>query len=234
MVACIFAFACPGGAWAKKVYSPLVEEGEFATEYQLDVTVDADPGKNGTSVHQFELGYGVTDRWHTAIYGIFSAKPGRKFRYSAFKWENILQLYPHDAHGVDTGLYLEYLVPAASEKTNQSLELRLLLEKGTVRWRHTLNLNLEKRFGASLKDTDFGFVWSSRWNLSTVFRPGFEAFATFGSLRRLRPLDRQSILVGPVIYGTLRGGLKYEAGYLFGLTRASVDGNVKLNLELEF
>ncbi len=236
MAILLFAFigcAAPP-AWAKKVYSPLVEGGEAAFEYQLDVSVDGNPQENGTSIHQFELGYGITDRWHSAIYGIFTDAPERKFRYSAFKWENIYQLFEHGAHWLDAGLYLEYLVPASSQNSNQSLEFKLLLEKDTGAWLHTLNLNLEKQFGDLLKDADFGYAWRSKWKLTPAFRPGFEAFATIGPLRRFRPLDQQSLLVGPVIFGKLGGRLEYEAGYLFGLTRGSVDGDIKINLEFEF
>ncbi|MDQ6958846.1 MAG: hypothetical protein Q9M24_07000 [Mariprofundaceae bacterium] len=221
-------------ALAKKVYSPNVEQGELELEYQGDVTVDGNPQKNGTSRHQFELSYGVTDRWHSAVYGIFTDMPKRKFRYSAFKWENIYQLFEPGTHWLDTGLYLEYLVPAASQNTTQSLEFKLLLEKHAGSWLHTLNLEVAKQFGTSLRDTTFGYAWRSKWQMVRTFNPGFEAYGTIGPLRRFSPIDQQSHLVGPVLYGNLTDSLKYEVGYLFGLTHGSVDGNVKFNLELAF
>jgi len=221
-------------ASAKKIYSPDVEKGELELEYQGDVTVDGNPQRNGTNRHQFELSYGVTDNWNSAVYGIFTDAPGRKFRYSAFKWENIYQLFEPGTQWLDAGLYLEYLVPASSQNTTQSLEFKLLLEKHTGSWLHTLNLVLGKQFGTSVRDITFGYAWRSKWEVARMFNPGFEAFATIGPLRRFRPVDQQSHLVGPVVYGKLTDRLKYEAGYLFGLTRSSVDGNVKFNLEFEF
>jgi len=225
---------CASPASAKKVYSPNVEGGELEFEYNLDITVDGNPQKNKTNRHQFELGYGITDRWHSSVYGIFADAPGQKFRYSAFKWENIYQLFEPGTQWLDAGLYLEYFVPAASQNANQALEFKLLLEKQSGSWLHTLNLELAKQFGTSVRDTTFGYAWRSKWQVTRAFNPGFEAFATIGPLRRFRPVDQQSHLVGPVIYGKLTDSLKYEAGYLFGLTRGSVDGNVKFNLELEF
>jgi len=221
-------------AWAKKVYSPNVEGGEVELEYKLDVTVDGDSRKNGTNHHQFSLSYGITDRWLSEITGILTDAPGRKFRYSAFKWENIYQIFEPGEQWLDAGLYLEYKAPASSQNTAQSLEFKLLLEKDTGAWLHTLNLVLAKEFGASVRDTTFGYAWRSKWQVARAFNPGFEAFATIGPLRRFRPVDQQSHLVGPVIYGKLTNSLNYEAGYLFGLTRGSVDGNIKFNLELEF
>jgi len=232
LLVCLMCAANP--ASAKKVYSPNVEKGELELEYQSDVTVDGNSQKNGANRHQFELSYGVTDNWNSAVYGIFTDAPGRKFRYSAFKWENIYQLFEPGSQWLDAGLYLEYLVPAASQNTTQSLEFKLLLEKHTGSWLHTLNLVLGKQFGTSVRDTTFGYAWRSKWEVARTFNPGFEAFATIGPLRRFRPVDQQSHLVGPVVYGKLTDHLKYEAGYLFGLTRGSVDGNVKLNLEFEF
>jgi len=229
---CLICIARP--AMAKKVYTPNVEEGELELEYQGDVTVDGNPRKNGINRHQFSLSYGMTDRWLSEVSGIFTDAPGRKFRYSAFKWENIYQLFEPGAQWLDAGLYLEYLVPASSQNTAQSLEFKLLLEKHAGSWLHTLNFVLEKQFGTSVRDSTFGYAWRSKWQLTRAFNPGFEAFGSIGSLRRFRPVDQQSHLVGPVFYGKLTDSLKYEAGYLFGLTRGSVDGNVKLNLEFEF
>jgi len=219
---------------AKKVYSPNVEQGALELEYQGDVTVDGNQKKNGASRHQFELSYGITDRWHSAVYGIFADAPERKFRYSAFKWENIYQLFESGTQWLDAGLYLEYLVPASSQNANQALEFKLLLEKQVTTWKHTLNIVLAKQFGDSAQDISYGYAWRSKWQLTRAFNPGFEAFGTIGSFRKFRPADQQSHLIGPVLYGKLTDSLKYEAGYLFGLTRGSVDGNVKLNLEFEF
>lgn len=230
----VYLMCTANSAFAKKVYSPNVEEGELELESQSDVTVDGNPQKNGTNRHQFELSYGVTDRWHSAVYGIFTDAPKRKFRYSAFKWENIYQLFEPGAQWLDAGLYLEYLIPAASQNTTQSLEFKLLLEKRADFWLHTLNLEVAKQFGTSMRDTTFGYAWRSKWQVTRTFNPGFEAYGSIGSLRRFSPVDQQSHLVGPVLYGKLTDSLKYEAGYLFGLTRGSVDGNIKFNLELEF
>jgi len=232
LLACLMYAASP--ALAKKVYSPNVGEGELELEYQTDVTVDGNPRKNGANRHQFELSYGITDRWLSEVSGIFTAEPGRKFRYSAFKWENIYQLFEPGAQWLDAGLYLEYFVPAASQNENQALEFKLLLEKRISSWKHTLNVVLAKQFGDSAQDISYGYAWRSKWQLTRAFNPGFEAFGTIGSLRTFRPVDQQSHLVGPALYGKLTDSLKYEVGYLFGLTRSSVDGNVKLNLEFEF
>jgi len=232
LLVCLMCIATP--ALAKKVYSPNVEGGELALEYQSDVTVDGDPKKNGSSQHQFELAYGVTDRWHSGIYGIFADKPGQKFRYSAFKWENIYQLVEPGSQWLDMGLYLEYFIPAASQHEKQALEFKLLLEKNSDSWRHTLNIVLAKQFGDSTKNTSYGYAWRSQWRMTRAFNPGFEVYGTIGPLRKFRPVEQQSHLIGPVLYGELTGGLKYEIGYLFGLTRGSVDGNVKFNIEMEF
>ena len=67
-------------------------QGEVEVGYLLDYSVDANPAINSSARHQFEVEYGVSERWLTAVYGDFRKRPGQKFAYQGFKWENIYQL----------------------------------------------------------------------------------------------------------------------------------------------
>jgi len=64
------------------------------------------------------------------------------------------------------------------------------------------------------------------------FEPGVEYHSVFGPVTGGTPFEQQRHFAGPVVYGRL-GALKYDVGYLFGLTDASVDGMVKWILEYE-
>jgi len=223
----------PQVAEAKKIYSPFVEKGELEFEYQLDYAVDADPAKNGSSKHQFELEYGLTERWQTAIYGVFAKNPGGNFRYNALKLESIYQMFEKDAYWLNAGLYFEYLNTSASINSPDSLEIKLLLEKQYGRLVNKANITLKKELGAHARGATFGYSWQTRWQWRKELEPGVELYSSLGELRNINALSGQSHLVGPVLFGKL-GEMKYELGYLFGLTTGSTDGVFKAVLSFEF
>ncbi|HKI62312.1 MAG TPA: hypothetical protein VKA31_08470 [Mariprofundaceae bacterium] len=227
-------FSLPQQGWATKVYSPIVSGGELEIEFQNDFILDADPAKNGASKHQLELAYGVTDRWQTGLYGVLEKKTGQSLSYTQTKWSNILQLFEQGEHWLDAGLYLEYIKPAASLQQPDVLELKLLLEKPVGELIHTLNVIVVKPLGHSPQGTTWEYAWRSLWNMGSDFQAAIEAYGALGRVGTISTPSGQNHLLGPVLRGKLFDDFKYDAGYLFGLTRGSVDGLIKLNFDYEF
>jgi len=225
----------PADAEAKKVYSPIIEQDELEFEYYLDYDIDADPTKNTNARHQFELEYGVTDRWMTAIYGDFRKRPGKTFAYQGLKWENIYQLFEQGERFLDAALYVEYIMPQSSLNKPDAFEFKLLLEKESGRLINTFNLIMKKELGVNAKkNTSIAYSWKSNWRWKRYLEPGFELYSSLGELGNTKPLAQQSHQIGPVFSGKLHNGMGYELGYLFGLTTASPQGAVKLVLSYEF
>ncbi|MBL4774545.1 MAG: FTR1 family protein [Mariprofundus sp.] len=225
----------PADAEARKVYSPIVEQGEVELEYFLDYAVDTDPAKNTSARHQFELEFGVTDRWMTAIYGDFRKRPGQAFAYQGVKWENIYQLFEQGERWLDAALYFEYIMPQTSLNKPDIFEFKLLLEKEDGRLINTVNLTLKKELGArATKNTLLNYAWRTKWRWKRYLEPAFEMYGSFGELGNTSSLAKQSHQAGPVIMGKFRNGMGYELGYLFGLTPATDQGTVKLILGYEF
>jgi len=225
----------PADAQAKKVYSPIVEQGEIELEYFLDYTIDADPAKNTSARHQIELEFGVTDRWMTAIYGDFRKNPGKSFAYQGLKWENIYQLFEQGERLFDAALYFEYILPQASLNKPDVFEFKLLLEKEDGRLINTANIILKKELGKlATKNTLLNYAWRTKWRWKRHLEPGFEMYGSFGELGNTSALSQQSHQAGPIIMGTFRNGMGYELGYLFGLTTATAQGTVKLIVGYEF
>jgi len=228
-------FVQPIDAQAKKVYSPIVEQGEVELEYYLDYAIDSDPAKNTSARHQFELEMGVTDRWQTAIYGDFRKRPGQTFTYQGLKWENIYQLFEQGERWLDAGLYFEYISPQSSLNKPDAVEFKLLLEKEFGKVIHTTNLVFKKELGLNAKkNTLAGYAWRSKWRKSRVWEPAVEVYGSLGELGNAKSLSQQSHQIGPVFMGKLHNGFSYEVGYLFGLTQASDQGAIKLVLGYEF
>lgn len=235
MMICMVVSMVPADAYAKKVYSPIVEEGELELEYFLDYSFDSDPAKDGSSRHQFEFEYGVTDRWLTGVYGDFRKRPGQGFAYQGLKWENIYQLFEQGEHWLDTGLYLEYIVPKSSLNKPDVIEFKLLLEKESGKVVNTANLVLKKELGVNAtKNTSSGYAWRSKWRWMPEVEAALELYGSIGELGNTSPLTQQSHQAGPVLLGKLKGGIGYEIGYLFGLTSSSDEGMFKMILSYEF
>jgi len=225
----------PVDAEAKKVYSPIVEEGEIELEYLLDYAIDSNPAKNTSARHQFEFELGVTDRWQTAIYGDFRKRPGQGFTYQGLKWENIYQLFEQGERWLDAGLYFEYIAPQSSLNKPDAVEFKLLLEKTFGKIVHTANLVFKKEVGANAaNNTLAGYTWRSKWRETRAWEPAVEIYGSLGELGNTKPLAQQSHQIGSVFMGKLRNGFNYEVGYLFGLTSASDQGTIKLVIGYEF
>ncbi len=225
----------PANAEAKKVYSPIVEQGEVEFEYLMDYDIDADATKNTNARHQFELELGITDRWMTAFYGDFRKRPGKAFAYQGMKWENIYQVFEQGERMIDLGLYFEYILPQSSLNKPDAFEFKLLLEKETGRLINTFNLIMKKELGAKAKNnTAIGYGWKTNWRWKRYLEPGFEVYGSLGELGNTKTLSQQKHQAGPVLTGKFHNGMSYELGYLFGLTTASPQGAVKLILAYEF
>jgi len=230
----MLVFCMPQNGWATKVYSPGVSAGELEIETQNDITRDANPAKNGTAKHQIELAYGVTDRWQTGLYGVFEKIPGQSLIHTQTKWANVFQLFEEGEQWLDAGLYLEYIKLAGSQRKPDVAEFKFLLEKPAGDLIHTLNITLKKPLGTTAQGTTWGYAWRSLWSMNPNFQPAIEAYGTLGKIGRIDAPSRQSYLLGPVMRGKIFDDFKYDMGYLFGLTKGSVDGLIKINVDYEF
>lgn len=221
------------------VYSPNVEPGELGVELKGQRGFDGRADKNGVGEYKTELEYGVTDRWMTSLEGEWAQNnEDNALYYSASGWENIFQFFPQGENWLDSGLFVEYEKPSSSAEPD-SVEARLLLEKTMGRWVHTANLVFTHDVGTHASGgTGYGYAWRSEWLWKRQISPGFEAHGTFGTLGHTFGLDRQSQQAGPVLYGAFSVGeggdtIKYEAGYLLGLTSETARSTFKGLVEYE-
>ena len=108
-----------------------------------------------------------------------------------------------------------------------------LLEKEFGNITHVANINFEKQVGGDTeKELEAGLAFSSRNRWKKYFEPGVEYHIDFGELRKGNDFDEQEHLLGPVFYGKV-GSIKYDIGYLFGLSDDAPDGKLKWIIEHE-
>jgi len=128
----------------KKVYSPIVEGGELEIEMRGSYDFDHRSSKDGKQKQKYAVGYGLTDRWHTELYGeIEKGATASKFEFTALEWENRYQLTEQGQYWVDVGLYFEYEVSFEDDHADK-IEGKLLLEKEMGSFIHTANIIFEK------------------------------------------------------------------------------------------
>jgi high-affinity iron transporter len=220
-----------------QVRSPIIDYLEVELEHNGAYSHDRDPAKNHAQSYTNSVGYGLTPWWATEIEGEWAADPGSNLRYGATTWENRFQFTEQGKYWIDLGGFAEYShSPSRLGPDSVTFGPLAQIEQGDLL--HTVNLLAAKDIGHGSSG-----VWSllyaaqSRWRLNHYFEPGIEAYGTIGDVSVPGEIHNQDHRAGPVAvgYAYLFGStkLKYEVGYLFGLTTPTPTGTVRWKLELE-
>lgn len=197
--------------------------------------VDSNRNKDGGQKNKFGVGYGFTDFWFSEVEAELekSGAANSDYKFSAIEWENIIQVLEPGEYWLDLGLY------GAFEKSFEGggadkVEGKVLLAKNTQDFTHLANITLEKEIGANATESaEWELAWSTRYHYQPWLEPGFEVHSGFGEINHTKTYAEQSHQIGPVIYGDLPGGFKYDVGYLFGASKAANDGELKWIVEYE-
>jgi hypothetical protein len=236
------AATCDARAEFKLRY-PIVDFHDIEFEHNGATTFDkSDRGKSNNQSYTNEIGISLVPNWSIELEGEWAAVPGENLRYGATTIENTFQLTPQGKYWADFGFFAEYS-HAASRAGADSMTFGPLVQKevpdvfgqDTL---HTLNVLFTKEVGRNRTDaTPFLLAWQSRVRLHPLFEPGIELYSEINDIESPGKLADQQHRVGPMFAGLYHmysyGKIKYEAGYLFGLTRATEKGAVRWRLEYE-
>ncbi|MBF0504628.1 MAG: FTR1 family protein [Candidatus Omnitrophica bacterium] len=239
MMGLIGTFGLSHSAFAeKRVFEPYAEQGEL--EVETTGVYDFDHARNKNAVQEYHnaVGYGVTSIWHTELEIETETQPTvdaiTPLKATHMEWENIFQLTQQGEYWVDAGVYFAYEAPLINKQVGQ-FEGKILLEKSIDKITNTLNINFNKEVGGGRDPhTDGGISWSAKYRLSQYFEPGAEYYNDFSALAHQLNYDQQSHQVGPAFYGHLFNHVKYDIGYLFGVSKTAPIGELKWVLEYEF
>ena len=237
----------PNAAHAEfKVRSPIVEQGELEIEHNGSRTFDSDKSRDNARSDTIEIGYGFTPYWKVELEGEFEGDPQKDLRYTATTLENYFQLTPQGKYWLDAGLFVEYS-RASRRSDGDSVQFGPMLQKqtggfGKYGMLHTVNLFVEQGVGNHGEHlTGANYAWQSRVQLDPLFEPGFEFYGEVADLDHSGSAASQEHRVGPMFAGKYSlsknglgiGAIKYEAGYLLPLTRATEDGALRWRMEYE-
>jgi hypothetical protein len=226
-----------------KLRYPVVDYGEFEVEHNGSVTFDKkNSGKNNNQSFPTEVEVGILPFWTIGIEANVEANSGENLHYQATAVESYLQLTPQGKYWADLAFFTEFERPT-NRNSAHSVTFGPLVQKevpnvfGTDTL-HTLNLLFEKEIGHNAAaGTPLRLAWQSRLRLHPLFEPGVEFYGDVEDIAHPGKLADQQHRVGPMIAGLASlspyGKLKYEGGYLVGVTRAAERGAARWRLEYE-
>lgn len=226
-----------------QVRSPIVDFHELEIEHNGSITFDKkNSDKNHNQSYTNSIGYGVTPWWMVELEGEWGSGSDEQLRYQATTLENIFQLTPQGEYWADLGFFAEYSQSNRRSDPN-TIEFGPIAQKETAGFfnsdlLHTINVFAERQVGHnSGNDTEVSYAWQSRLLLNPWFEPGVEFYGEVEDIGHPGKLTEQEHRLGPMFAGARNfapyGKIKYELGYLFGLTSATENGAVRWKLEYE-
>lgn len=227
------AFSATQALALDTVYSPHVVKGEMEMEYYGSRTIDGDASKNNAQSHEIEIEYGLTDHFKAKLAGEYEREAEGRKRFTKVEVGGQYQFGEQGEYWLDSGLLLAYGMSTENRSPN-TLEAKLLLEKQFGKFLNRANIGLEQEVGHYASGgPERSILWSTRYRYSNYIEPGFEIQSNFGKGSDTERFNDQEHYVGPAVYGQLMPGLKYEAAYYKGISDATANSAVRVFLEYE-
>ena len=185
----------------------------------------------------FELTYGLTDRIEAAAYLTMAQPNGGRYQWAGNKFRLRGRLFDEGTLPVNVGWYAElerHKTPQFDDASTE-LELKPILEKDFGSFAVMVNPKFEKVLAGAGRHQgfEFGYVAGVQYRWTKRLSPGLEFYGGTGLINQPDHLSEQQHYIFPTIWGKLPGGLEYNFGVGYGLTRGSDRVIFKFNLELE-
>ena len=190
-----------------------------------------------TWYNAYEFNYGLTDRIEAAFYLNLAQPNGGGLRWAGDNLRLRGRFFDQDALPVNLGWYVElewHKTPQFDDAVRE-LELRPILAKDFGPVSVLANPKFEKVLAGAghSQGFEFGYAAAIQYRWSRRLSPGLEFYGGAGLIDQVEPVRDQQHYIFPTIWGELPGGIEYNVGVGYGLTRGSDRVIVKINLELE-
>jgi hypothetical protein len=226
-----------------QVRMPDVDYRELDLEHNGLITFDSKGSPlNRAQSYTNSIGYGVLPWWSIELEGEMASGGGQHLTWNAVTLENTFLLTDPGEYFFNVGLFAEYaqstLRGQPSGFTFGPIIQKELNDVLGIDSRHTLNVLFSHDVGHdATRATGMQISWQSVVELTPLIAPGFEYYGIIDDIAHAGPASQQQHLIGPVLTGEHNfapyGKLKYQVGYLFGLTPASGRSAVRWKLEFE-
>lgn len=165
------------------------------------------------------LGYGVTSRWTTELYGSWIGSSQMPMQLNTWNWQNDLLLTQGD-YPLDVALHT-LLVRDARKADGYAIEWGPVLQTDVGRTQLNGNVFFEKGHdGFEPGPSQMKYQWQVRHRWRPGLHLGLQGFGELGPWDHWAPRDQQSHRAGPALFGTIplgeRQSLLVQATYQFG------------------
>jgi hypothetical protein len=167
------------------------------------------------------IGYGVTGRWYTELYGTWVKVNDGPTRFVETAWQNDVML-TQGQFDVDLALHTKIERPQ-NRAEGYAVEWGPVLKTDIGRTQVNANLFFQRDYrvgaGEGEQHTELAYQLQLKYRWKSWFQPGVQAMGEVGKWNDWLPAHEQSHRVGPAMFGSRDLGkheLKYEAAYLMG------------------
>ncbi|WP_083444559.1 hypothetical protein [Herbaspirillum rhizosphaerae] len=165
------------------------------------------------------IGYGVTSRWYTEVYGTYTQTAAQGTQFSSLNWQNDV-LLTQGQYWFDLAIHTN--IEQYTRRDGYGLEWGPVFQ--TEVWRTQLNANVflqrDYRTAGSNNATQLVYQWQVRQHWKPLLNFGLQGFGELGRWDNWNSTATQSHRAGPALFGTwhLENGHKllYETAYLIG------------------
>jgi len=190
-----------------------------------------------TWYNSYEVTYGLTDRIEAALYLNMAEPASGGLRWAGDNLRLRGRLFDEETLPVNLGWYLElewHKTPQFDDAVRE-LEFRPIIEKDFGRLALMVNPKFEKVLAGAGHDqgVEFGYDAAVHYRWTRRLSPGLEFYGGTGLIDQADPGTSQQHYIFPTVWGEFPGGLEYNFGVGYGLTRGSDRVVFKFNVELE-
>lgn len=232
IAACGFAVAMAGPALAIDLGQPEVTRG--ATELR-NVNVagwDKDDGGSPRHLHEFHIGYGVTEE--LALKGILAVEgaDGEHMHAVIGAVEGTYELIDIEKSGGFGLAWYTIVDLAIVDEASHDVLFGPILKFHTGKWDFVTNTYAVRTFGDNrAPGTEFSYAWLAAYEICPKLRIGVEGDGGVDAVFHLPSIDEQVHRIGPTLFTEFNIGrqvLTMDLGLQFGLTDAATDTEAKL------
>jgi len=171
------------------------------------------------------IGYGVTSRWYTELYGTWETEDGGPYQFEEIAWQNDYML-TQGQYDIDVAIHTKLERPQ-DRSEGYALEWGPAMKTDIGRVQLNANVFLQRNYRVSAPDavnhTELTYQLQLKYRAKGAIQPGIQVYGEVGPWNHWLPSRQQSHRAGPALFGSAHFGkqeLKYEAAYLIGRNEA--------------
>jgi hypothetical protein len=235
---CMFAAGLlPARAQTFNVKQLEIKQGELQFGDSNTVHGELPPARASDvnrGAYEYSLDYGATDWLRRSGVGKTAQAKGEDLRFNALSVESLFVIRPTPIHGIGFGWFQSVDVATNRGATNAT-QFGPIIQLKADKVALTVNPFFETTFGANHIDgLALIYGWQAKLDVSEGIAIGVEGHGLVENIGHAPALSEQEHRIGPVVY--LEGELwkdrpvSADIGLLFGLTDATPDVALKLNI----